>query len=513
MVISHAVVTALPPPTRRRLDALLLSYRVFKKTYEYDPVAFVNDCFYWRDGECPTGYQDEILSAFVTKQRYAVRGPRSLGKTALAAWLVHWFALTRDGDDWKMAATSGSWTQLKEFLWPEIHKWARLLHWGKIGREPYIEKDELLEHSLKLETGRAFASSPDRPALSEGAHADRFFYLYDEAKSIPEAFFNSTEGAMFGAGVAGREAFRLMISTPGPPAGRFYDIHARKPGLLNWGVRHVTLAETIAAGRITEQDAHDMAALWQADSALYKNHILGEFAEQEVDGVIPLDWVEAAVERWRAWQRTRPAKLTYTAIGVDVAREGSDRTVYAPCVGQIVVELRERPRQDTMTTTGEVAGLIRGHGGVAIVDVIGIGAGVVDRLRELKRAVLPFNASAKAERHGTPLTDKSGELKFINMRSAAWWNLRELLDPANAHDVMLPESDLLRGDLVAPRWAMMSGGKIQIESKEDVKKRIGRSTDHGDAVVQAFALELLRPVARGTPQGISDRGHKSWRLQ
>jgi hypothetical protein len=86
----------------------------------------------------------------------------------------------------------------------------------------------------------------------------------------------------------------------------------------------------------------------------------------------------------------------------------------------------------------------------------------------------------------TDWRDVSRELQFANLRSASWWNLRELLDPAQRHGIALPPDDLLIGDLTAPRWRMTSGGKILLESKDDIRKRIGRSTDDGDAVVMAF---------------------------
>ncbi len=146
-----------------------------------------------------------------------------------------------------------------------------------------------------------------------------------------------------------------------------------------------------------------------------------------------------------------------------------------------------------METTGHVAGVLAGSGGAAIVDVIGIGAGVVDRLREMKRddratyRVVPFNAAEHTE-----WRDASGELAFANTRSAAWWNLRELLDPAQGKEVALPPDDLLTGDLTAPHWRMTSGGKVQVESKDEIRKRLGRSTDDGDAVVMALWEESGR---------------------
>jgi hypothetical protein len=134
-----------------------------------------------------------------------------------------------------------------------------------------------------------------------------------------------------------------------------------------------------------------------------------------------------------------------------------------------------------METTGAVVAAIAGHAAYAIVDVIGIGAGVVDRMREQRLNVQAFNAGEH-----TDWRDVSRELQFANLRSASWWNLRELLDPAQRHGIALPPDDLLIGDLTAPRWRMTSGGKILLESKDDIRKRIGRSTDDGDAVVMAF---------------------------
>jgi hypothetical protein len=118
------------------------------------------------------------------------------------------------------------------------------------------------------------------------------------------------------------------------------------------------------------------------------------------------------------------------------------------------------------------------------VDVIGIGAGVLDRLREQGCRAEPFNASA-----GTANKDASGEFGFANTRSAAWWLTRELLDPSRDSDLALPPDDLLLGDLTAPKWRILSGGKIQVESKDDIRKRLGRSTDDGDAVVQSLWRE------------------------
>jgi hypothetical protein len=293
--------------------------------------------------------------------------------------------------------------------------------------------------------------------------------------SIIPATFDAAEGAL-----SVGDTYAVAISTPGEPQGRFYEIQSRKPGTEDWWVRHVTKEECIAAGRMDPKWAEQRRLQWGEGSAVYQNRVEGQFATSDEDGVIPLSWVEAANERWAEREASGDWGV-FERVGVDVARSGNDETVYALRYGKNAIkELRHRSKQDLMATTGEVVGILN-LGGEAVVDIIGLGAGVYDRLTEQGLKAVPFNAS-----EGTDQKDSSGELGFVNKRSAGWWNLREMLDPANGEDLALPPDDLLTGDLTAPHWKVTSGGKIQVESKEDIGKRIGRSTDSGDAVVQAF---------------------------
>ena len=346
--------------------------------YRDDPARFVCEGLCWGPGEHPTDYQLEILEQLPRRRRVAVRGPHGLGKTALAAWLILWFALTRDGEDWKIPCTASAWRQLTHYLFPELRKWARRVDWEKLGRPPLEEGRDLLQLSLKLTTGEAFAVASDTPALIEGAHADHLLYIFDEAKAIPPETFDAAEGA-FSTG----QCYALAISTPGEPQGRFYEIHARKPGFDDWWARWVTRRECEAAGRISPEWAEQRRAQWGESSAVYLNRVEGQFASSEESGIIPLAWIEAANERWLALQESGLWE-PFSRCGVDVARSGADQTVLALRHGLAIKELRRFTQEDTMQTTGRVAGVLQAHGGSAVVDVIGIGAGVVDRLREQK---------------------------------------------------------------------------------------------------------------------------------
>lgn len=474
----------------------------------YDPVAWARDVIAWPPGQGLTLYQADSLGALPSRRRVAVRGPHGLGKSGMAALATLWFSTTRDaaGIEWKVITTASAWRHLSVYLWPEIHKWARRIRWDVLGRPAFSDVSELLALNLKLVHGAASAVASNKPELIEGAHADSLFYLIDEAKVVPNGTWDAIEGAFSGGRPDGLpEAFALAISTPGPPTGRFYDIHRRAPGLEDWWTRHVTLEEAIAAGRISREWAEQRRRQWGEDSALYANRVLGEFHASDEDSVIPLAWVEAAVERWHAWNDAgRPPLDGRRVRGVDVARAGGDSTVIAHRVGPCIDELETHEREDTMRTTARVQTSL-GDGAVPVVDSVGVGGGVVDRLRELRVPVLAYTGSAK-----TNVRTRDREHGFKNVRSAAYWRMRELLDPAFDSEIMLPPDDLLLADLTAPTWTETTGlpPKIQIEKKEDLVARLGRSPDRGDAVVMAFwaenlASSTIRSPARrqGTGQG------------
>lgn len=321
---------------------------------------------------------------------------------------------------------------------------------------------------------------------------------------MPDGTWDAIEGEFSGGRMDGfPEVFALAISTPGPTTGRFYDIHRHAPGLKDWFTRHVTLQKAIDAGRISEDWAQQRARQWGKDSALCANRVLGEFRAADEDSVIPLAWVEAAVERWEDWVAAgRPEVDGRRILGVDVARSGSDSMVFVHRRGLLIPELVAYDRQDTMQTTARVPATATGEDGqeqtgmVPVVDSMGVGGGVVDRLRKLGVPVLAYTGAAKTKRR-----TRDGEWGFTNTRSAAYWNVRELLDPAFGAELMLPPDDLLLSDLTTPTWDVTTGvpPKIQVERKDDVVARLGRSPDRGDGVVMALYADYLAYSTVGSP--------------
>lgn len=457
-------------------------FQTFQKQYKHKPAAFVHDLvdFSGLPHSRPVNWQQDILELLCTEKRLAVRGPHGCGKSTTAAWIVLWAILTED--DCKVPTTASAWRHLTKFLWPEIHKWVPRLAWNKIGCEPF-NSDQLMKRALqRLPTCEAFAVASNNPAFIEGAHALRICYVYDEAKEIMNETWDASEGAFSAAGEGTEaEAFALAISTPGPPQGRFYDIHKRKHGYEDWYTYHVTLEQAIEANLISSDWAEQRKRQWGEDSALYQNRVLGEFAESSDDVVIPLSWVEQAIERWHEWDDLgRPQPYGERVLGVDIARYGEDLCCIAERIGNVITELEKWGKSGLMASAGRVKTALGRDS--ANVDVIGIGAGVVDRLEEQGCDVTGVDFRGSTDR-----MDSTETFQMRNIRAAAWWNMRELLDPDSKDDpILLPDDASLIGDLTSPRWTRTSSGKIVVESKEAIRDRLGHSPDVGDAVVLSF---------------------------
>lgn len=468
-----------------------------------DPVRFARECIRWPviDGHQTeiTDYQAQAMSDLAARGRVAVRAPRGAGKTATNAILVLWFALTRDqaGIDWKCLTTAGAWFHLEKALWPEIRLWSRRIRWDVIGREPFVPGEEMQQRLLRLRHGEAFAGATDDPHLIEGVHASSVFLILDEAKAITAATFDAVEGTLSGTG----EAFALTSSTPAAPSGRFYEICTQQRGLSDWHPMHISLDMAIKAGTISQHWADQRKLQWGEFSSAYQNYVLGEFATQDEESVIPLAWLEAAMARWNLWRTSEQPAFGRLVLGVDVARGGEDKTAIAIRRGDVVEELRRYTRtNDSTETMGWVVAAMTTKGlpdsnAVAIIDSVGVGGPVVDVVRKAGCQVIAFNAGSASVRR-----DRSGSFGFVNQRSEAWWHLRELLDPRPIPDpnnpeakisscrICLPDDPELLGDLCTPKWVLTHQGRVSVEEKSEIRKRLHRSTDLGDAVVQSFLI-------------------------
>lgn len=224
-----------------------------------------------------------------------------------------------------------------------------------------------------------------------------------------------------------------------------------------------------------------MATLQSLPEPLRSQMLYGDFQagiEDDPWQVIPTAWVEAAMARWKPIL----PKPRMDSMGVDVARGGRDNTVIARRHGMWFDEALAYP--GTQTPDGPtVAGLViaAARDGAPIhLDVIGVGSSPYDFLNNANQHVLGVNVAEKAAG-----TDKSGRLRFVNQRSELWWKFREALDPTNNTGIALPPDNRLRADLCAPTWELQ-GSVVNVESRDEIEKRIGRSPDWASAYVLAL---------------------------
>ena len=235
--------------------------------------------------------------------------------------------------------------------------------------------------------------------------------------------------------------------------------------------------------------------------------------EDDANQLIPTEWVEAAMRRWKP----RDAKGPMDSMGVDVSRgnmggvaggASKDRTVIARRHGTWFDDLKSFKGinvNDGPAVASRVIGLRRDNA-VVHIDIVGVGTSPFDFLQTNHVQTIGVNGAAKSMG-----TDISGQLQFVNLRSEIYWRMREALDPKNPDPISLPDDAELLADLTAPRWWLQPGG-IMVEPKKGKPKsdgtptglvaRLGRSPDRGDAVVYALIATAKRDVVFGGYSGV-----------
>jgi hypothetical protein len=255
------------------------------------------------------------------------------------------------------------------------------------------------------------------------------------------------------------------------------------------------LSRTFIPSRVTDNVfvmSTGYEAMLQALPEPLRSQMLhGDFTAGTEDNAyqtIPSAWVDAAMARWTPDGQ----KGEMSSVGVDVARGGKDDTIIATRYGNWYAPLKRYPGKDTPDGP-IVAGLAiseQKDSAPIHVDVIGVGSSVVDHLRCNDIQVVGLNGAAREGIENA--RDKSGQLKFRNWRAYLYWTFREALDPKSGKNIALPPDTKLKADLCTPMWKLSLQG-IQIESKDEIKDRLGRSPDNGDAVVYC-AMDTLKIV-------------------
>ena len=462
-----------------------LSDDIQRDRWYADPVAWAHDVL----GVHLWSKQREIAACVAGPERHvAVQSAAGIGKTYLAAILALWFGCTRPTGKTKIMTTAPTADQVGLLLWGEIRKQHDAANLpGKV----------LLNNRWTTDDGRYVTGYGRKPpdhsgSAFQGEHEEHMLIIVDEAGGIPAKMW-----ADIIAQSTGEDVTVLAIGNPDDSSSTFHDMCTRADA--GWHVIKVSCFDTPNFTDETVPDAvakvlpsrayvEDARAAWGDTNPYYKAKVLGEWAESE-EGLIPLGWITQAVRRWQTWagdpSSERAIELTSgrTIFGVDVARFGADRTVFATRKGSVVQALEDHAGKDNVEVADLVeAKLTASPQSLAIVDSDGLGAGVVDILRHRGWSVVAF-----AGGEGTKRRDSSGGLRFAQVRSAAWYHVRELLNPALGSSICLPDHPRLQAELASPRWPeAVINNVVQVERKDHIRKRLGRSTDFADAVVMSF---------------------------
>ena len=419
-------------------------------------------------GAEPTDQQLDGGRKIVQRRRVSIRSGHGTGKSTFMAWCVLWFLACYFPA--KVPATAPTSHQLEDVLWAEIAKWHRIM--GE--RFPLLAAEfrwSASAFALTSASNESFAvartSRPERPEALQGFHSENILFLIDEASGVADNVFEVAEGALSTDG-----AFVVMAANPTRSSGYFYDSHHKMRGA--WAALHWDGEESPMVSRTYIEN---MAKKYGRNSPVFKVRVKGDFVDAP-DGVISLELCEAA--KIRDVQINKSAPIIW---GVDVARFGDDSSALAKRQGNWqLAPIEEWWGKDTMQT----AGLIKAEWDktpedkrpkAINVDVIGIGAGVVDRLKELQLPVVGVNvAESESIRSGA-------DVSFNRLRDELWWKGREWLE---ARDCKLCDDDETIGELTTPTYKFLSNGRIQVERKDELRKRGVKSPNRADAWLLTF---------------------------
>lgn len=430
-------------------------------------------------------WQAQVLMALRDGEtRISIRSGHGTGKTTLLAWLVLWALLCHQ--DTKVPFGANSQDQLRDTVWPEIGKWVKRLP-PELAEQVDVQGERVVivadpESSFCV---RRTCSKENSEALA-GFHAGFLLFLLDEASGIPDIVFEVATGALSTPG-----AILIMAGNPTRLSGYFHDSHHKNRA--DWWTIRVNSEDVPRATGHIDQVARE----YGKESNQYRVRVLGEFPLADDDTLISLETVQAAIGRNVSPMRVMPV------WGVDPARFGDDRSTLCKRRGNHLMEpIKIWNNKDTMTLAGIIAREYedtplddRPH--EICVDVIGVGAGVVDRLDELGLPVRGVNVAEAAS-----LSDL-----YAKQRDELWFKAKQWFE---GMDVVMIQDDDLIAELVTITYTFTSSGKIKVEGKEDMKKRGMRSPDLADAFCLTFAADDRQRAVADRHRRNQGRQRSSW---
>ena len=440
------------------------------KRYHKDPVKFAREVI----GMDPDDWQCELLEAVANPEirRVTCRSGHGVGKSSAVAMAAIWHVLMRVPS--KTVVTAPTSAQLFDACFAEMKNIAKRL------KPPFDDLLEIKSDRIELKSSpestfiSCRTSRQEQPEALAGVHSPSTLLLADESSGIPESVFEAASGSM-----SGIHATTVLTGNPTRNTGFFYDTHNRLKE--NWYTMHVSC---IDSKRVSDDFVNDMKNRYGEDSPAYHVRVLGNFPPSESDTVIPVSLIDHAMKN-----DIKVHEDTVSIWALDVARQGNDSSVLCKRQGPVIHPLTVWNNLDLMQLSGAVKAEYDAVSSSKkpieiIVDSVGLGAGVLDRLRELGLPARGLNVSERSMQKET----------YINLRAELWFRCKSWLE---GMDVKIPHDDRLWAELAAPRYHFTSSGKIQVESKEAMKKRGINSPDRADAVCLSLANEMTT-MAYGT---------------
>jgi hypothetical protein len=435
----------------------------------------------------PWSKQVEVLESVRDNRRTVVHSSHAVGKSRVAAWVAAWWIECHPAGTAFVVSTAPSWSQVRTILWRyinEVHRKGGLR--GRLNQTEWWLGDEQVGYGRK---------PPDSDEAGfQGVHAKFVLVLVDEAGGIPGRLWRAILALL-----TTRECRVLAIGNPDYEGSEFSK--RCQPG-SGWNVIHIDGLGTPNftdepcppdAPLIDQSFVDDVIADYGLDSPQYLITVRGLFPKDRSDGVVPWSWAS----RCRLAECPAPvgALRVPVELGVDVGG-GGDLTVIRERRGGVVGRRWWVNTQDSEEIVARVLAAVDVSGATAVkVDFGGIGFGVSGSLK------------AHLERRGSVVvvhevvfgaTPKDPE-RFENVRAEMYWEARLALrderwwlggtvgdvtgKPFEGEALV---DDRTVADVTEPRWFENRRGRIQVEPKDDIRKRLGRSPDDGDALVLAF---------------------------
>jgi phage terminase large subunit len=452
-------MNAIAPATRAN------PFEAFVARYYHDRVGFVREILRAE----PQPWQEEALSRLDKGEtRLSIRSGHGVGKTAFLSWTLLHFVLTRFPS--KAVATASAGPQLFDGLAAETKKWLRKL-------EDTMPAFKGILSPLSDRIDLAFAPESafisfrtarmENPEALQGVHSENVLLIADEASGVPDVVFEAAGGSMSTHG-----AITILTGNPTRASGFFYATHTKLADI--WSTMRVGCDVSTL---VTQQYIDSVRLTYGELSNAYRVRVLGEFPVAEDDTLIARHIVDAAVNRDVALVQPQIRPVW----GLDVARFGDAVSALAKRQSNHLLEpVRAFRGLDLMQLCGAIQSEFQGTPDPLrptdiCVDVIGLGAGVVDRLREMGLPVVGINVSE------APAFSNNNAAK---LRDELWLSAREWF---TSREVRIPDDQPLVRELCMPRVTYLSTGKTKVEGKSEMRQRGEASPDRADAFCLTFA--------------------------